>query len=396
MKVTKPLGELVEFMRNGTTAEQNQDGVGYPVTRIETISQGVVDSNRVRFVNLTGNELVKWKLQVGDILFSHINSEEHIGKSALYEGQPTDLVHGMNLLLLRPAQDQVLPSILHYFLRSPQARSYVRARCKKAINQASINQKELGAMEAIAPPLAEQAKVVDLLTRAEGIVRLRREAAAKASELIPALFIHHFGDPATNPMGWPVVELGSLLDEPPTLGTMKKPTAEPQPWLDLRVANIQGGRLHLYDQKWLDLTEDEAARFSLRRGDIVLARAIGSLDHLGKAVVVEPSGQWAFDSHLMRVRLDQRHLLPEVLKTYLETAAGRREFLSHTRRSAVQFNINGKELRRLTLPLPPMVRQRDFLRQVEASVSIENQQTTALAKAQSTFEALLAQAFAPA
>ena len=245
------------------------------------------------------------------------------------------------------------------------------------------------------PDLTEQRRIVDLLARAEGIVRLRREAAAKAAELIPALFIHHFGDPATNPMGWPVVELGTLLDEAPTLGTMKKPTAEPQPWLDLRVANIQGGRLHLNDQKWLDLTDDEVARFSLRSGDIVLARAIGSLDHLGKAVVVEPSGQWTFDSHLMRVRLDQTKLLPEVLKTYLETSAGRREFLSHTRRSAVQFNINGKELRRLTLPLPPMEQQRDFLRHVKAAVSIENQQTTALAKAQATFDALLAQAFAP-
>lgn len=305
------------------------------------------------------------------------------------------LAFNQDIKAVLPASDDADADYLFWFIRS-QARDVLSRGVKKGATVHSVQSGFIESLLVPLPPLSEQRRIVDLLTRAEGIVRLRREAAAKAAELIPALFIHHFGDPATNPMGWPVVELGSLLDEPPTLGTMKKPTAEPQPWLDLRVANIQGGRLHLYDQKWLDLTEDEAARFSLRRGDIVLARAIGSLDHLGKAVVVEPSGQWAFDSHLMRVRLDQRHLLPEVLKTYLETAAGRREFLSHTRRSAVQFNINGKELRRLTLPLPPMVRQRDFLRQVEASVSIGNQQTTALAKAQSTFEALLAQAFAPA
>jgi type I restriction enzyme S subunit len=51
------------------------------------------------------------------------------------------------------------------------------------------------------PPLAEQRRLVDLLSRSEGIVRLRREAEKKAAELIPALFLDLFGDPATNPKG---------------------------------------------------------------------------------------------------------------------------------------------------------------------------------------------------
>jgi type I restriction enzyme S subunit len=46
------------------------------------------------------------------------------------------------------------------------------------------------------PPLPEQRRIVDLLSRAEGIVRLRRDAEKKAAELIPALFFDLFGDPA--------------------------------------------------------------------------------------------------------------------------------------------------------------------------------------------------------
>ena len=52
------------------------------------------------------------------------------------------------------------------------------------------------------PPIDEQRRIVDILSRAEGIVRLRREAQKKAAELIPALFLEMFGDPATNPKGW--------------------------------------------------------------------------------------------------------------------------------------------------------------------------------------------------
>lgn len=60
-------------------------------------------------------------------------------------------------------------------------------------------------------PRAEQRRIVDLLARAEGIIRLRREAQQKAAELIPAIFIDMFGDPATNPKQWPVLPLGEVL-----------------------------------------------------------------------------------------------------------------------------------------------------------------------------------------
>ena len=77
------------------------------------------------------------------------------------------------------------------------------------------------------------------------------------------------------------------------------------------------------DQKWLNLPDEQIERFSLKHGDVVLARAIGSLDHLGKAVVIYPEGDWIFDSHLMRLRFDTSRLLPEVFKGFLESSSGR-------------------------------------------------------------------------
>jgi type I restriction enzyme S subunit len=243
------------------------------------------------------------------------------------------------------------------------------------------------------PPLPEQRRIVDLLSRAEGIVRLRREAENKAAELIPALFLELFGDPATNPKGWLVEKVGAVLKETPTLGSMAKPSSSDGRWLDLRVANIQGGQLTLNDKKWLDLPEEQIERFALRNGDVVLARAIGSLEHLGKAVVVYPDGSWTFDSHLMRLRFDRSKLLPEVFKGFLESSSGRDAFLKHTRRSAVQFNINGKEIRQIDIPIPPLAMQEQYFLRIEELRSIQSQQSAATAKAQATFDALLASAF---
>jgi len=63
------------------------------------------------------------------------------------------------------------------------------------------------------PTIPEQRRIVDILSRAEGIVRLRREAQKKAAEIIPALFIDMFGDPATNPKGWKELPLGNVIEE---------------------------------------------------------------------------------------------------------------------------------------------------------------------------------------
>jgi len=352
MTSSMPLSSLVTSMKNGTTTDQNQDGRGYPVTRIETISDGSINLNRVRHVELDDHSAARWSLSAGDILLSHINSPAHIGKSAIYMGYPERLIHGMNLLLLRPDTSIVIPQYLHFGLRSSEVRKYIRERCKQAVNQASINQKELGAIRLPVPSLAEQQRIVDLLTQAESIVRLRREAQKKAAELVPAIFLEMFGDPRTNPKNLPVYAFGDLMLSPPTLGTMAKPSSSKARWLDLRVANIQRGKLTLEDQKWLDLSAQEIDRFQLVAGDVILARAIGSLDHLGKAVVVYPDGDWAFDSHLMRLRLDPQRILPEWFVPYLSSEGGRAEFLKHTRHSAVQFNVNGKEIRRLHIPLP--------------------------------------------
>lgn len=83
--VNYKLGDLFKFIRNGANIKQGIPG-GYPITRIETISKGEINRNKMGYAgieDITGYE--KYILQDGDILTSHINSEIHLGKSALYK-----------------------------------------------------------------------------------------------------------------------------------------------------------------------------------------------------------------------------------------------------------------------------------------------------------------------
>lgn len=58
------------------------------------------------------------------------------------------------------------------------------------------------------PLLSEQKRIADILDKADGIRRKRREANRKADELIRSSFFEWFGDPVSNSKGLPTAKLG--------------------------------------------------------------------------------------------------------------------------------------------------------------------------------------------
>lgn len=184
------LDAVLTLMKNGTTADQNTKGKGYPVSRIETISYETIDSSRVRWVDLDDKQFDKWRMKPGDILFSHINSIEHIAKTALYLGDPSVLIHGMNLLLLRPNQQKCLPVFLHAFLKTPTTRDTFRKIAKPAVNQASLNQKDLKSLQIPLPPLDEQKRFVYAAEEIQAQME-KQTTSVNEAEGIFSMFLSH-------------------------------------------------------------------------------------------------------------------------------------------------------------------------------------------------------------
>jgi type I restriction enzyme S subunit len=178
------LEKIAKLLKNGLNAKQNKDGIGYPITRIETISEEKIDVSKVGYVSgLTEVEVEKYRLIEGDILFSHINSLEHIGKAAIYEGVPELLLHGVNLLLLRPDKKKVHPEFLLYLLRLYRERKVFWAIAKRAVNQASINQTELKNLKIFLPPLNEQARITEILSTIDRTIELYNREMEKLERL---------------------------------------------------------------------------------------------------------------------------------------------------------------------------------------------------------------------
>jgi type I restriction enzyme S subunit len=155
------LSAIFDKISNGLTYDP-QAVEGLPVTRIETISTGKINYDKVGWA-IDDKNTKRFTLEKGDILYSHINSLEHIGRVAFYQAEKP-LYHGMNLLLLR-AKSGVSKEFIFYVLNSFIGKKYAKTYAKSAVNQASISTTDIKSFKVFIP--VEQQKIAAVLTTAD-------------------------------------------------------------------------------------------------------------------------------------------------------------------------------------------------------------------------------------
>jgi type I restriction enzyme S subunit len=179
-----PLKNALSSISNGLALGQVSVASGYRVTRIETISAGTIDLAKIGWIQ-TSEDISAYKLKAGDILLSNINSVAHIGKSVFVDRE-YDLHHGMNLLRLEVNRNQHDPKFIFYAINTDWIRAALRERANKAVNQASINQTELGKSEVSLPLRPEQQKIAECLSSVD-------ELMAAQARKVDALKTHKKG-----------------------------------------------------------------------------------------------------------------------------------------------------------------------------------------------------------
>ena len=156
------LDELCQI-KSGYSGIQVSFQTAYKVSRIETISNHCINMSRIGFVKEIPQE---YKLRVGDILFSNINSVQYIGNTAFID-KDYGLYHGMNLLRIVPDSRIVFPRFIHLLLCSERLLRHFQSICNKAVSQASINQTSLGKTIMTIPSYKEQQHICSIIESVE-------------------------------------------------------------------------------------------------------------------------------------------------------------------------------------------------------------------------------------
>ena len=156
------LDDLAQI-KSGYSGTQVSYQTPYKVSRIETISKHCIDIQRIGYVECIPES---YRLNVGNILFSNINSVQYIGNTA-YLDKDYGLYHGMNLLRIIPNTTIVRPRFLHLLLCTDWAINHFQTICNKAVSQASINQTALGKSRFPIPPMSVQQQICSMFELTE-------------------------------------------------------------------------------------------------------------------------------------------------------------------------------------------------------------------------------------
>lgn len=317
------------------------------------------------------------------VILSSIGAQ--CGKCFFAEGQWTAIA---NTQVIWPDLNRLVPRFLFFYLNH-FFEWYKAGSAQPFVKLTDSKQKPIPL-----PPLAVQERIVAILEKADEIRRKRQETLRIADEVLPALFIEMFGDPATNPKGYRLRTLAECVHI--RRGLSKRPT----PSGTVPIVRIKNLTLQGLDLSWhesVNLTPRELERGQLKEGDIVFSPLNGSLDHLAKSHAFhEPPGvTWVLDSNLCAFRAREGVVLSPFLASWLclpATLDDLRHRLA-VRTSGGQWLLKSSTLAAIELPVPPLSEQQRFAEYASAYESVRAKLQASLRDAEATFSVLLQQAF---
>lgn len=389
------LAEITRSIDYGVTASAKAAPVGPQFLRITDIQDDRVDWGTVPFCETSANEEAAAQLVPGDIVFARTGATT--GKSFLLRECPERAVFASYLIRVRADASRVEPRYLAWFFQTPQYWRQITSSASGTA-QPGVNASKLKSLEVpILPPLPEQRRIADLLDKADAIRRKRKEAIALTDELLRSAFLEMFGDPVTNPKGWPVKPLGELLAN---IDSGWSPVCEARQangdeWGVLKLGAVTFGRYDEGEHKALSAGMSPVTELEVRPGDVLFSRK-NTHEHVAACVFVSATRRKLMlpDLIFRLVLREPSEMVPEVLWAMLSNQRKRRAIQGLAGGTAGSMpNISKERLRSVELPVPTLPLQRQFAAALRKTEHIRAELETAAREADTLFRALMARSF---
>ena len=320
----------------------------------------------------------------GDILISRANTRELVGAPVMVQGDYPNLLLSDKLLKLVPDESMVDRRYLLRALRSPAACTHFFKRAGGSSgSMTNITQADIRSAPLPLPALPEQRRIAAILDKADTIRFKRREAMVELDRLVQSVFVELFGDPATNPKGWPVRPLKGL-GKVSTGGT---PPSAVEGMFGGEIPFITPGDLESNQPVRRRVTEAGAQEAGTVRAGATLVCCIGAtIGKTGQATVRSSFNQQLNAVEWFVDEVDDQYGLA-TLRFFKPTivAWGASTTLPILKKSSFE---------KLSIPVPPLHLQQEFARRACAMAQLGEKLRAGLDADLSLFATLQSRAFA--
>lgn len=354
----KKLGFCYPYIKNGANIKQVANAGGYPITRIETLSGGVFNRDRMGYADVYDIERYKdYVLEDGDLLMSHINSKTYIGRTVEYKVKEDELIiHGMNLLRLKGNDGSLLSSFFAYYTQSNSFKSDVARIRKDAVNQSSFAIYDLRNFDIPVPPIDTQKAVVEELDQINALIAIKEKQLRELEELEQTIFHEMFGDPITNKR-WEkkkIREMGLVkTGNTPRRSVKSYYSSKDIEWI--KTDNIVRGQLYATQaEEYLSEEGAMVGRIS-KAGSVLVACIAGSISSIGKACLLDRDA--AFNQQINSIEPNDsilgRYLygLLDASSNYIQTKAS----------NGMKHILSKSAFEEIELIVPPIDKQQEYI-----------------------------------
>jgi len=350
-----PIGGLVGHVQNwDPTGSANGTEIMY--IDIAAIDQGlkcVATPTRIKAEHAPSR--ARQLVEAGDVLVSTVRP--NLNAVARVPESLAGATASTGFCVLRPKPGDLDSDYLFHWVRTPQ---FVGEMVRRATGASYPAVSDGIVKESLLPfpPLPEQQRIAAILDKADAIRRKRQETIALTEELLRSTFLEMFGDPVTNPKGWPVESLGSHLTFVTSGSRGWARHYRPAGTRFIRSFDVQMNRVSNVDAVFVDPPGGaEAERTRVQAGDVLLT-ITGS--RIGRVAPVDDLVGEAFVSQHVAILRPAPSLRPRFLSMFLSEPRGGQHQISRMQYGQTKPGLNLDQVRSFRLPFPPIEAQDRF------------------------------------
>lgn len=316
--------------------------------------------------------------EAGDIL---VSVRAPVGPTNISPGRSCI---GRGLAAIRPLKG-LNSTYLLYFLRYHEPEL---AQAATGSTFPAISRSDLEGIRIPLVALPEQKRIAAILDKADRLRRLCRYALELSDTFLSSVFLEMFGDPVTNPMGWPrgtIAELGRV--QTGNTPSRKDPRNYGACIEWIKSDNIVSGEMFVTRSREMLSREGLRKGRSVPPGSALVTCIAGSATTIGDVALTDR--RVAFNQQINAVT-PYRDVDPRFLYGLLGVA---KQLVQRRTTRAMKRMISKSKFESLELIKPPMAVQEVFARVVKSLERLRTQQREAQRQADHLFQTLLHRAF---
>jgi len=322
------------------------------------------------------------KFVSGQVLFGKRRAYQRKAAVAEFDG-----ICSGDILVFEPKGDELLPELLPFIVQSDGFFEHALGTSAGSLSPRT-KWSDLARYEFALPPKDEQRRIADILWAADDVVKkdlVSQEALAQFQTVQTEQFLskgmqgwhsRYVKTPIGSlPESWQCLSCNDLFSEKPRNGLSPEANAEGVGYPTLSIGAVRDGQIVAEGNvKYAVIGQDEAEKFQLKKGDVLIVRGNGNRNLVGRCGVVDDVPEGCFYPDLLiRIKFDETKLRSQFACLQWNSSTAHRRLLARAKSTNGIWKVNGQDLRQHTLAVPHIEEQDAFLRMVEPNFKLTKQ-----------------------